>query len=81
MIDNTKLKEYKTEVTKAKKVMGNALWELMLIIMEGDKNEQPATVLKNSLNIKYLWKRGLSDNHLQCRQTLNSLCSATKIED
>ena len=79
MIDNTKANEYKTEVMKAKKVMGNALWELMLIIMEGDKNEQPATVLENSLNTKYLWKQGLSDNHLKCKQKRKLLCSATKI--
>ena len=31
MIEDTKLKEYETEVLQAKKVMGNALWELMLI--------------------------------------------------
>ena len=64
---------------KAKKVMGNALWELMLIIMEGDKNKQPATVLKNNLNIKYLWEQELLDNHLKRKQKRKTLCSATKI--
>ena len=81
MIDDTKLKEYETEVTKAKKVMGNALWELMLIKMEGDKNGQPVTMLKKSLNFKYLWNQGLTSNHPQCRSTLNLLCSATKNEE
>ena len=38
-------------------------------------------MLKNSLNTKYLWKQGLSDNHLKCKQKRKSLCSATKIGD
>ena len=81
MIDDTKLKEYETEVTKPKKVMGVALWELMLIQMEGDKNRQPVTVLKRSLNFKYLWNRGLTSNQPQRKGTLNLLCSATKNEE
>ena len=81
MIDDTKLKEYETEVMKAKKVMGNALWELMLIQIEGDKNPQPVTVLKESLNFKYLWNWRLTSNHPQRRRTLNSLCSATRNEE
>ena len=48
MIDNTKLKEYEAEVLQAKKVMGNALWELMLIQKEVDKNGQAVTILKKS---------------------------------
>ena len=71
-----------TAVTEDVAIVDEFLYlELMLIIMEGDKNEQPATVLKNSLNIKYLWKQGLSDNHLKCKQKRKLLCSATKIGD
>ena len=80
MIDNTKLKKYETEVKQAKKVMGDALWELMLIKMEGDKNGQPVIVLKKSLNSKYLWNRGLTSNQPQRGGMLNLLCSATKNE-
>ena len=81
MIDDTKLKEYETEVLQAKKVMGNALWELMLIQKEADKNGQTVTILKKSLIVKYLWNRGLTSNHPQCNQTLKSLCSALKNEE
>ena len=80
-IDDTKLKEYETEVLQAKKVMGNALWELMLIQKEADKNGQTVTILKKSLIVKYLWNQGLTSNHPQCNQTLKSLCSATKNEE
>ena len=81
MIDDTKLKEYETEVLQAKKVMGNALWELMLIQKEADKNGQTVTILKKSLIVKYLWNQGLTSNHPQCNQTLKLLCSATKNEE
>ena len=56
IIDNTKAKEYKTEVMKAKLVMGKSLWEFMLITMKADKNKQPDNLQKNDLNIKYLWE-------------------------
>ena len=79
MIDDIKENEYKTEVMKVKVVMGNSLWELMLIIMEGDKNKQPATVLKNNLNIKYLWEQELLDNQLKRKIKRKTLCSATKL--
>ena len=73
MIDDTKLEEYETEVLQAKKVMGNALWEFMLIQKEADKNGQTVTIVKKSLIVKYLWNRGLTSNHPQCNQTLKSL--------
>ena len=60
--------------------MGNSLWQLILITMEDDKNEQPVTLQKNDLNIRYLWEQELSDNHLKCKKKYKPLCSATKIE-
>ena len=39
MIDDAKASEYKREVMKAKAIMGKPLWELMLIILKGKKDE------------------------------------------
>ena len=65
---------------KAKLVMGKSLWQLMLTTMEGDKNEQLATLWKNDLNIRYLWEQELSENQLKRKKKYKLLCSATKIE-
>lgn len=81
MIDNSKASEYKTEVMKAKTTMGKPLWELMLIILKGEKDKQPATVIKNDLNIKYLWEQELSENHLERKKKYKTLCSVTKVEE
>ena len=81
MIDDTKASEYKREVMKVKAIMGKPLWELMLIILKGKKDEQPATVLKNELNIKYLWEQELLENHLEQKKNNRQTCSTTTIED
>ena len=82
MINEAKASEYKGEVMKAKTIMGKPLWELMLIILKGKKDKQPATVLKNELNIKFLWERGLSENHLEQKMNNNRQTRSTStIED
>ena len=80
-IDDIVLKEYQAEVLEAKKVMGDALWDLMLIQMEADDNDETVTILKSSLLIKYLWYRNLTSDHPQCNETLKSLRSATEKEE
>ena len=77
-IDDIVLKEYQAEVLEAKKVMGDALWDLMLIQMEADDNDETVTILKSSLLIKYLWYRNLTSDHPQCNETIKSLRSAKK---
>ena len=61
--------------------MGDALWELMLIQKEADKNNQTVTILKRSLLVKYLWYRNLTSDHPQCNETLKSLRSAMEKEE
>ena len=80
-IDDIVLKEYQAEVLEAKKVMGDALWDLMLIQMEADDNNETVTLLKSSLLIKYLWYRNLTSDHPQSNETLKSLRSAKKEND
>ena len=80
-IDDAKFGEYKAEVLKAKKIMGDALWELMLIQKEADNDNQTTTIFKESLLVKYLSERKLTRKHPQCNQTLKSLRSATKQEE
>ena len=62
-IDDAKFGEYKAEVLQAKKIMGDALWELMLIQKEADENKQTATIFKESLHVKYFWERKLTRKH------------------
>ena len=71
---------YQAEVLEAKKVMGDALWDLMLIQKEADDNNQTVTILKRSLLVKYLWYRNLTSDHPQCNETLKSLRSAKEKE-
>ena len=61
--------------------MGDALWDLMLIQMEADDNDETVTILKSSLLIKYLWYRNLTSDHPQCNETLKLPRSAKKEND
>ena len=80
-INDSVLKEYQAEISEAKKVMGDALWDLMLVQQDADDNNQTVTILKRDLLVKYLKYRNLTRNHPQCNETLKSLCSAKEKED
>ena len=80
-IDDIVLKEYQAEILEAKKVMGDALWDLMLIQKEADDNNETVIILKRSLLVKYLWYQNLTRDHPQCNETLKSLRSAAEKEE